>query len=143
MHEITMGHAVVTAAEVVEGVARTVCFLGGAALVVVVGMAALRTVVVPRAEGVWLSSIVFVNVRKLFDRLAHEGRSYEDRDRIMARYAPIALICLPITWSILVVVGFTLMFWGAVAEDSWRTSFYLAGASFTTLGSFSRDDVAA
>jgi hypothetical protein len=143
MHVNGVAYAAVAAAGLVEGVVRTVCFLGGAALVVVVGMAALRTVVVPRAEGVWLSRIVFVNLRKVFDRLAHDGRSYEDRDRIMSRYAPIALICLPISWSILVVAGFTLMFWGAVAEDSWRTSFYLAGASFTTLGSFSQVDVAA
>jgi hypothetical protein len=135
--------SVVTAAEVVEGVARVVCFVGGATLVVVVLFAALRTVVVPRAEGVWLTRIVFVQLRKVFDRLAHEGRTYETRDRIMSRYAPIALICLPITWSVLVVLGFTLMFWGAVAEDSWETSFYLSGASFTTLGSFSQADVTA
>ena len=135
--------AVVTAAEVVEGVARAACILGGAVLVVVVAFSALRTVVVPRAEVVWLSRVVFVTVRRVFDRLAHEGRTYEDRDRIMSRYAPVALICLPITWSVLVVAGFTLLFWGAVAEDSWETSFYLAGASFTTLGSFSQDDVAA
>jgi hypothetical protein len=135
--------AVVTAAEAAEGVARALAIVAGAVIVGATGLAALRTVVVPRAEPVWLSSIVFVNLRRVFDVLAHERRSYEDRDRIMSRYAPIALICLPITWSTLVVTGFTLMFWGAVAEDSWRTSFYLSGASFTTLGSFSQDDVAA
>jgi hypothetical protein len=135
--------AVLTAAEVAEGIARVVAVTVGAVIVVATGLAALRTVVVPRAEPVWLSSIVFVNLRRVFDRLAHERRSYEDRDRVMSRYAPIALICLPITWSILVVIGFTLLFWGAVAEDSWRTAFYLSGASFTTLGSFSQDDVAA
>ena len=135
--------AVVTAAEVAEGVARALAIVAGAVIVGATGLAALRTVVVPRAEPVWLSSMVFVNLRRVFDALAHERRSYEDRDRIMSRYAPIALICLPITWSILVVAGFTLMFWGAVAEDSWRTSFYLSGASFTTLGSFSQEDMAA
>jgi hypothetical protein len=143
MHGTEVVIGVLTAADVAVGVARVVCVVAGAALVLVVGMAALRTVVVPRAEGVWLSRVVFVNLRKVFDRLAHEGRSYEDRDKIMSRYAPLALIFLPISWSILVVTGFTLMFWGAVAEDSWRTSFYLSGASFTTLGSFSQADVAA
>lgn len=135
--------AVVTASEVAEGVSRVVSFTAGLVLVVVVLSAALRTVVVPRAEGVWLTRLIFVQLRKLFDRLAHEGRTYEVRDRIMSRYAPVALLCLPLAWSILVVAGFTLMFWGAVAEDSWRTSFYLAGASFTTLGSFSQADMAA
>jgi len=135
--------AVLTAAEIAEGMARVLSIVVGTSIVIATGLAAVRTVVVPRAEPVWLSSIVFVTLRRVFDRLARESRSYEDRDRIMSRYAPIALICLPITWSILVVFGFTLIFWGAVAEDSWRTSFYLSGASFTTLGSFSQEDVAA
>lgn len=126
-----------------EVVVRIVCFGAGAYLVYVTGQAAIRTVVVPRPEPVWLSTLVFVSVRKLFDKLAPERKPYEQRDKVMARYAPTALILLVFTWVVLVIAGFTLMFWGAVAEDSWSDAFYLSGASLTTLGSFSKADVTA
>jgi hypothetical protein len=129
--------------EAVELVARIVSFTAGAAIVYLTMQAALRTVVVPRPERVRLSTTVFVIVRKVFDRMAPERKPYDVRDRIMGRYAPTALVTLVFSWVVLVILGFTLMFWGAVAEDSWGDAFYLSGASLTTLGSFSKADVAA
>ena len=72
---------------------------------------AIRTVVLPRGAGSLLARAVFGVSRKVFDLLAHDRREYEDRDRVMAMYAPVSLVLLPAAWLVLVLVGFMAMFW--------------------------------
>ena len=60
------------------------------------------------------------------------------RDRIMAPYAPVALLLLPAAWITLVVVGYTLMFW-AIGVRPLSTAFVTSGSSLLTLG-FERPD---
>jgi hypothetical protein len=94
---------------------------------------AVRTVVVPRAIASRLSRAVFVGVRRLFRLRAGPNRSYEARDRVMALYAPVGLFVLLLTWYVLVIAGFTGIFWG-LGEGSLRESLVLSGSSITTLG---------
>ncbi len=108
-------------------------FAGGVIVVVIVLSAAVRTVVVPRAESVLLNRIVFVLVKRVFDLAMLPRRSYESRDHILARYAPLTLLTLPIIWAAGTIAGFTAMQW-AVGVHPFREAFVLSGSSFTTLG---------
>ncbi len=112
---------------------RVLAFLGGAALVAATLFSALQTFVVPRAESSAITRLVFVNMRRVFGLLAHPRRSYAARDRVMAFYAPICLILLPAVWVVIVMTGFTAMFW-AVAGGSWGDAYVVSGSSLLTLG---------
>lgn len=107
--------------------------LGGAIIVIGVGLSALHTVVLPRDESVLLTRTVFNVVQRAFQLRARFGRSYEARDRVMARYAPVALVMLPGAWVAAIICGFTLVQWG-LGPHGWRAAFVLSGASLTTLG---------
>jgi hypothetical protein len=37
-------------------------------------------------------------IRVLFDLVARLSRTYAQRDRVMAHYAPVALVALPVVW---------------------------------------------
>ena len=119
-------------------VAEVACVVAGVVLVFLVLSAAVRTVVVPRDEQVLLNRIVFRVVRNCFEVFAKETRPYKDRDRVMARYAPTALMMLPVVWIGGVVIGFSAIFWGLHARP-YSHALVLAGSSATTLG-FERSD---
>ena len=72
--------------------AKIFAVIAGSLAVAWVLWSAIRTVVVPRGESVWLSRKVFMVVRELFEFAGHRTRSYVGYDRIMARYAPTSLI---------------------------------------------------
>ena len=96
--------------------------------------AAVRTFVVPRG------AVVLFTVDDLprasswfFELFASPRRTYEARDRVMALYAPIALLALPFV-SILVVFGaFTCIFVG-LEHHGWRNAVLTSGSSLLTLG---------
>ena len=67
----------------------------GIVAVYIVLDAALRTFVLPRGAPVLFTFIVFRTVRRILDVLARPNRSYEWRDRVMALYAPLALLTFP------------------------------------------------
>lgn len=94
---------------------------------------AIRTVVVPRAESLLLHRIVFTWLRKLFVAVAGRSGNWDDRDRILAYYAPFGLVTLAVSWIALTTAAFALMFWG-IGTDSWRDAFRISGSSVTTLG---------
>lgn len=130
------------AAEMATVVGRGAVFVLGALVAGFVALSALRALVVPRGETVWLVRVVFSGTGRMFGAWASPRRPYEDRDRIMARYAPTALILLPASWLVLEIAAFSAMFWG-VGADTPRDAFYLSGASITTLGSFAQEDLPA
>ena len=105
----------------------------GIIIVATVLSAAVRTVVVPRGEHVLLSTLVFGVTRAFFGLFAKDAHSYERRDRVMSRFAPTALMLLPIVWAFGLIAGFTPIFWG-LGVDSWRDALLLSGSSITTLG---------
>jgi hypothetical protein len=112
---------------------RLVAVLGGGAVGVWVLLAAVRTVVLPRGEPVLLTRWVFVAMRSLFDLWGRRAKTYEERDRSLAMYAPMSLIALPFVWVSLVVAGFTGINWG-LGVNPLREAFYLSGSSLLTLG---------
>jgi hypothetical protein len=76
------------------------CGLVGATL-----LAAIRTFVVPRSQNVWLTRWVFVVVRGMFDVRARRASTYAQCDGVMALYAPIALLTLPVAYLALVLLA--------------------------------------
>ncbi len=116
--------------------------MGGVTVVAAVLSSAIRTVVVPRGENAMLSRLVFTLTRDLFRLFAKDSYSYARRDRVMARYAPTALMLLPVVWAVGVILGFTPIYWG-LGDLGWRDSLLLSGSSLTTLGFRSAPDAPA
>ncbi|MCU1353424.1 MAG: hypothetical protein JWM05_2633 [Acidimicrobiales bacterium] len=114
-------------------VARVAAVVLGAGITVALLLSVVRTVVLPRSEVVALTRGVFLVLRKLFDVLARERRSYDDRDRVMAFYGPLGLMVLAGVWALVALGSFTLVFWGLGAPTP-RAAFVASGSSFTTLG---------
>ena len=81
-----------------------------------------------------VATALFIDLRRVFDRdlLARSGRS-RFRDRVMAYYAPIGLLLLPVTWVTMVLVGYTAIFWGT-GIDPLAEAFAISGSSLFTLG---------
>lgn len=122
-------------------VAQIAAIGAGTIIVWITLSAAVRTVVVPRGEQILLNRIVFRVVREAFETFARPSRPYLARDRVMARYAPTALMTLPFVWSVGIISGFSLIFWGLEVRP-YRNALVLAGSSVTTLG-FERADALA
>ena len=63
------------------------------------------------------------------------GRSpdYATRDRVMALFAPLGLVALPVVWLTLVLAGYTAMYW-ALGTRPLRAALTLSGSSLLTLG---------
>ena len=112
----------------------------GLVLVVSVLGSAVRTVVVPRGEQVVVSAVLFLTVRGAFMYFARRKKRWQDRDRILARMAPIALMMLPIWWAALIILGFSGTLW-ALGVEPWRDALVLSGSSITTLGFRTTDDL--
>ncbi|HKX74930.1 MAG TPA: hypothetical protein VJR05_06025 [Acidimicrobiia bacterium] len=103
-------------------------------------LSAVRTVVLPRAVSTVITRVVFVTVRRLFDLLTFAARAYETRDRLLALYAPVSLVLLPLVWMALIMLGFAGLFW-ATGYGSFTESVAASGSSVTTLGSTGIDNV--
>ena len=92
------------------------------ALVIYTSRSAIRTFVLPRGASDFLTRVFFVALRFLFDLRANKAHSYEERDHIMAIYAPLALLTLLPFWLILVLIGYMGMFRAGGAQ-SWGAAF--------------------
>jgi hypothetical protein len=117
----------------VNGVARVVLFVAGAAVVVATLLSAVRTVLVPRATPSALTSLVFVNSRALFNVFVRRMESYEERDQLLAYYAPVTLAVLPGVWLLTVLAGYTGLFWAAGVRG-FGHALNVSGSSLLTLG---------
>ncbi len=112
---------------------RLLVGLTGGLLVLITVSAAIRSFVLPRNESVRLNVFVFGGVRALFDFAAKHARTFARRDRIMAHYAPVGLVALPIGWLALVGLGYTGIYWALGVAD-FAKSYELSGSSLLTLG---------
>jgi hypothetical protein len=108
-------------------------FCAGALVVASVVISAISTVVVPRGVPVRLSRAVFLSVRRLILLRTRFQRRYEERERVLAYYAPLSLMVLPMVWLTVVLLGYTAMYW-ALGERPLREAFFLSGSSGLTLG---------
>lgn len=94
---------------------------------------AVRTMVIPRPERVWITMAAFNLARRFARWLASRTTSADRRHHILGAFAPIVLISLPAIWSVSVIISFSAIFW-ALLGGSWFTAIELSGSSLTTLG---------
>jgi hypothetical protein len=119
---------------------KFVVFVIGAMLVGLVLASATRTFVLPRSARDKITRQVFVFVRRIFNLRLRSVTTYEERDSIMAFYAPVALLLLPVVWIALVLIGYMLMYW-ATGVEPFINAFRLSGSSLLTLGFQTSDSV--
>lgn len=112
---------------------RVLVFVAGGVLVLAVISSSIRTIVLPRAASARIVRAVFLATRGLFEMRIGRRAPYERRDRVMALYAPIALVALLLTWLALVFAGFGAMFW-AHDGGGFGDALTLSGSAIFTLG---------
>ena len=105
----------------------------GVVAVVIVLDAVLRTFVLPRGATVAFTSLTFRAVRQVLRIFARESRGYEARDRVMALYAPLALIAFPAV-SLVALLGAFACFFEVAVGQGWREAVTASGSSLFTLG---------
>lgn len=108
-------------------------YILGAILVLLTLYSGLGTLVLPRGTRDPLTIFVFKFSWLIFITPTKLARSYDQRDKVMALYAPISLMLLPATWLLLVMIGYMLMFW-AIGVRPIPEAFNLSGSSLLTLG---------
>ncbi|HTD19278.1 MAG TPA: hypothetical protein VK667_07075 [Ktedonobacteraceae bacterium] len=94
---------------------------------------ATKQTVLPGRKKVLLSRTVFRTSFRLFRLVIVRIPSEQLRGTLSALNAPMSVMLLPLTWVILLLIGFTMMFWG-VSEPSLGTALSLSGAAITTEG---------
>lgn len=112
-------------------------FLAGIALVIFTVFSAVRMLVLPRSDNVWLTRQTFLFMQRLFRLRIRLLKAYDygARDRLMAFFAPLTLLLMPVIWLTLITIGYTLMFWALGAGDgSFYHDLHLSGSSLLTLG---------
>lgn len=119
---------------------RIVVFLIGTGIISWTIISAVKTFVLPRGVNVWLTRLVFQWMGRLFRFRAAKAKNYEDRDRVMALFAPLTLVLMPVVILSLVLVGYALVYW-AMDLGSVYAAFKLSGSSLLTLGYTSEDTV--
>ena len=87
--------------------ARVAVFILGLAVVAYTLLSAVRAFVMPRSAQDAVTRVVFIGMRILFNLWANPLRTFEARDRVMALYAPLALVLLPGAWLLMVTAGYT------------------------------------
>jgi hypothetical protein len=105
----------------------------GLVAVFVVLDAALRTFVLPRGAPVLFTHVIFRSVRHLLNFVARPNRSYEWRDRVMALYAPLALLAFPGVALVVIFLAFACFF-EASEVNGWHDALITSGSSLFTLG---------
>ena len=108
-------------------------FVFGFIVVVLTIFSALSTFVLTRAARSQLNRIVFGVMRRIFDFILHFTTTYEQRDAIMAYYSPLSLIMLVPVWYMLILLGYSAMYWSLGVGD-WFADIRYSGSSLLTLG---------
>jgi hypothetical protein len=121
---------------------RLLVFLLGLAIVARAVFSAIQTFVLPRSANDRLSRFVFGAIFRLFRLLLGKTRTYEQRDRIMAFFAPIGLLALIPVYLILIFLGFGGLYWAVGNVGSVEQALKVSGSSLLTLGYTAPDDLA-
>lgn len=105
----------------------------GAALIMVAVTSALRSTVLPRSSNAGLARTALRTTRLAFRLRAGRSPSYEHRDRVMAMLGPVSLLTMLVTWLVLTLAGFTLLYL-ATGAKTLVGAIELSGSSVFTLG---------
>ncbi len=114
-------------------VLHLIAFLCGLALVAWTLLSAIKTFVLPRSAPDPITRVVFVFIRGIFDLRLRPSRTYLERDRLLAYFAPISLLALLPAWYTLASIGYMGMYWG-LGIGSFREGLRFSGSSLFTLG---------
>jgi putative flippase GtrA len=117
-------------------VGRILAGLVGAAIVVMVLDAAVRTFLLPRVANVRLSRVIAAAVGAIFGAVASSHATYRQKDRRLALYPPVLLLSYQACWLGLSLIAFALLFLAAGASSVARAA-ELSGSSLFTLGTTS------
>jgi len=112
---------------------RVNMFLSGLVVVSITLFSAVSSFVLPRAARSQLDQFVFWILQGIFGVMLRFTKTFEQRDAILAYYAPVGLMALVPMWYFLTSVGFAAMYW-ALGAGTWLDSFVLSGSSMLTLG---------
>lgn len=120
---------------------RILSILLGIFIVSYTFIAAVQTFVLPRSVSVKLTRVVFLAIRKLFNLIIKYLPTFEQKDALMAIYAPLSLLMLVPMWLFMTTVGYMLIFWGMGIEPLGQ-AFLFSGSSILTLGFATADTLA-
>jgi hypothetical protein len=112
---------------------RIAVFAAGVLLTAATVAAAVRTVILPRSVQSRYNDMVLRPLHRVMRGIAGFRDTFAWRDRVMAYYGPLAMLCLVFTWLVLVAVGFMGVFW-SVEQLGWADAFDKTGSSLLTLG---------
>ena len=96
-------------------------------------LSAVRTFVVPRGSYDLISSLLFRLSGRGFRVFARPSQPYERRDAVMALFAPVSLVLLPMLLLAMILAGFAAMYW-ALDPTSIETATRASGSALLTLG---------
>jgi hypothetical protein len=111
----------------------TLVFAAGLAVCVSVVLSAVAMVVVPRATPLLLPRVVFRAVLRLFRLRTARVRTWEQREQAFSHFAPTGLLSVAVVWLVVVLTGYTAMYW-ALGVRPLRSAITLSGSSLFTLG---------
>jgi hypothetical protein len=114
-------------------VLQIIVFLLGLLITLATLSSAIRQTVLPGRKSVRLSRTLYRTTFLLFRLVIVRIQSEGVRSALAAFYVPMSVMLLPVTWVMLLLLGFSMMFWG-MAEQSPGTSLSLSGAAITTEG---------
>ncbi|MCA9891846.1 MAG: hypothetical protein KC615_02620 [Anaerolineae bacterium] len=121
---------------------KILCVALGILLILFTVISVIRTFVLPRSENVWLNRIFWSYIYRLFLKRVRKATTYEERDRVLAFFAPVIVVVQPFVYLALLVVAYTPIYWGLSIDSmepghvfgSLYEAFLLSGSSLLTLG---------
>ena len=116
-----------------NAVVRIAAGVVGAGIVAVVLDAVVRTFVLPRGARVRMVRTIARSTRAIFGMFAPTSAPFERRDRVLALFAPITLLCIAFVALAGVLFGFALAF-VAVDGATLPTALRWSGSAVFTLG---------
>jgi Ion channel len=114
--------------------------LAGLALVLVTAADAVSTLVTTRRRRgrLWPTPVFYRQTWRAWRAMGRRARHEEARERLLAVYGPLSLLGLLVTWVVLLVGGWALVWLGLRAQvsgiDGYTDALYFAGVGFFTIG---------
>ncbi len=112
---------------------RVIAFILGYGLVYIAIFSAIRTFIVPRGARDAVTHLIFVLMSFVFNWPLRRA-SHARRESILAYYAPVTLLTLPIYWLACVLLGYSGIYW-AMGATNWSAAVTDSRTSLLNLGS--------
>ena len=116
-------------------VGRWAAAVAGALLVLAAWVSVIRTLIVPRRAGTWVTRWVHPMVIRAFRLVTSFVADYRRQDRVLAGQAAAILLAQLAAWLGAAFLGYALLLW-PVAGGGIASAFTDAGSSLFTLGFF-------